>query len=119
MIFGSIGPNLPLGLQPPPPRVWGWGYPKLKIEFIFEFPTMNFGSNNYRTKPPSRPLPLHQGRPCMGWGYPKMKIEIIFEILTIETPELTQHLIFIGIPPLAPQAPPPGGALAGVGGTLK
>ena len=68
---------------------------------------MNFGSNNYRTKPPSRPLPLHQGRPCMGWGYPKMKIEIIFEILTIETPELTQHLIFIGIPPLAPQAPPP------------
>ena len=43
MIFGSVGLNPPLAPQVPPPRghPWGgWGYPKVKIEIIFEIPTI-------------------------------------------------------------------------------
>ena len=45
-----------------------------------------------------------------------MKIDIIFEFPTIENPKIDITLDFWGY---TPSGPPPGGALAGVGGTLK
>ena len=61
MIFGSIGLNPPL-LPPKPPPLGrpcrGWGYPKMKIEIIFEIPTIE----NSLWPPQVPPLP---GRP---WG---------------------------------------------------
>ena len=45
MIFGSVGLNLPLAPQAAKPPPWGrpcrgWGYPKMKIEIIFEISTI-------------------------------------------------------------------------------
>ena len=40
MIFGSIGLNPSLGLLPRGRPSGGWVYPKMKIEIIFEFPTI-------------------------------------------------------------------------------
>ena len=50
-----------------------------------------------------------------------MKIDIIFEIPTIENPKIDITLDFWGYTPIWPPkaAPPPGGALAGVWGSLK
>ena len=78
---------------------------------------MIFGSIGLNT--PCMP-PSPRRRPCGGWGYPKMKIDIIFEIPTIENPKIDITLDFWGYTPIMPpKALPPGGALAGVGGTLK
>ena len=95
MIFGIIGlnplcsPHAPPGGRP----CRGWGYPKMKIEIIFEIPTIENPkidiTLDFWWYTPSGPqAPPLRGRPYRGWGYPKMEIEIIFEIPTIENPRI-------------------------------
>ena len=70
MIFGGIPP-----LAPHPPRgalEGGWGYPKLKMKVIFEFPTIknpriDITHDIWWYTPSSPPAPPG-GRP---WGVPR------------------------------------------------
>ena len=68
MIFGGIPP-----LAPPRGRPYGgWGYPKMKIDIIFEIPTIEnpkiYISLDFCGIPPLAPQAPPQGRPCGGWG---------------------------------------------------
>ena len=65
MFFGNIGLNPSLGPLPRGRPGGGWVYPKMKIEIIFEFPTIENPRIDitydfwwYRAKPPSGPPSL-------------------------------------------------------------
>ena len=77
MIFGSIGLNPPLLPLRPPPRgrpCRDWGYPKMKIEIIFEIPTNENPkidiSLDFWWYTPSGPPKHPPGAPLLGLGVP-------------------------------------------------